>query len=187
MKKNFKESTVYLTLVLCVFCAVCALALSVVNRITAPKIAEIAIQKTKDAMAVVSPDADDFILVENDGSVPTIKEIYKTTKDGVDSGYCILVTPNGYGGPLSIMVGVSLDQTVLGVDIISLKETPGLGTKADNPDWLAQFKDAVASVKVVKQAPAQSGEIAALSGATVTSLAVTSGVQDALDYVGRQK
>lgn len=106
-----------------------------------------------------------------------VKEIY-TAKSGDDVlGYCVKVTPSGYGGAIQMIVGVAKDGKVKGISITDMSETPGLGTLAKDEKFIGQYKDKSAPIKVNKDG----GDIQALSGATITSRAVTKGVNQAAD------
>ena len=103
---------------------------------------------------------------------------------GETVGYVITVTSHeGYGGDIQISVGIETDGTVKGIEMLSISETAGLGMKATEADFKDQFKDK----KVDKFSYTLSGEegddkIDALSGATITSNAVTYAVDSALAY-----
>ena len=88
-----------------------------------------------------------------------------------------------------MIVGVDREKTVTGVKIISMSETPGLGSKAQEPEFNDQFikKDVSKPLKVIKSGIIDENEIVAISGATITSTAVTSGVNAAVDAVNNLK
>ena len=94
---------------------------------------------------------------------------------GKTVGYCIKVEPSGFGGKISMMVGIGTDGEIQGVKITSMSETPGLGAKADD-NWLSQFTGKKANISVIKSGTAKDSEINAISGATITSKAVAEGV-----------
>ena len=58
-----------------------------------------------------------------------IDGVYKATKDGEEIGYCVQVEPKGFGGNLTMIVGINADGTVAGAKVTSHAETPGLGAK----------------------------------------------------------
>lgn len=105
-------------------------------------------------------------------------------KGGSDMGYVITVTSHeGYGGDIKISVGIQKDGTVKGIAMLSISETAGLGMKSTEPKFKDQFKDK----KVEKFSYTKTGEkgddkIDALSGATITTNAVTNAVDSALVY-----
>lgn len=80
-----------------------------------------------------------------------------------------------------MMVGIDTELNVTGVKIINMSETPGLGAKASEDSWLSQFKGKNDIISVVKTGNAKDNEINAISGATITSKAVTQGVNDSLE------
>ena len=86
------------------------------------------------------------------------------------------MAPSGFGGNLDIMVGVGADGTCTGVSIISHAETSGLGANATKEDFRSQFVGK-SNVAVTKDG----GDIAALTGATITSRAVWNGVNAAIE------
>jgi electron transport complex protein RnfG len=93
--------------------------------------------------------------------------------------YVVLVSPSGFGGEINMAVGIDKDNKVTGVSIISMSETSGLGGNASSPDFLSQYAGGSGKFAVSKDG----GEIDALTGATVTSRAVTQGVNSALEAV----
>lgn len=109
-------------------------------------------------------------------------------KDGNNLGYIVTVTDNeAYDGSLQMTVGVTEDGTVKGISFLSLSETPGLGMKADEDSFKAQFKDKkVNYFAYEKSGASENNEIQAISSATITSNAVTHGVNAAIycvDYI----
>ena len=112
----------------------------------------------------------------------SVRNVYPATADNASAGYAVAVSPKGYGGAISMMVGIGPDGAVSGVTILTMSETPGLGTNAANPDFLGQYSDLVPedAPAVVKTETGRKGDIQALTGATVTSRAVTRGIDEAL-------
>ena len=83
-------------------------------------------------------------------------------------------------------MGVTKDGGVKAINILNHSETPGLGAKSTEPEFYEQFNDKeILPLKVVKGAASGADEIAAISGATITSNAVTSGVNAAVEYWNR--
>lgn len=103
-------------------------------------------------------------------------------KDGNDLGYIVTVTDNeAYDGSLQMTVGIKEDGTVLGISFLSLSETPGLGMKADEESFKSQFKNKKVDYFVYEKSGATGdNEINAISSATITSNAVTHGVNAAV-------
>lgn len=100
-------------------------------------------------------------------------------------GYVITVTSKeGFGGDITYTVGVSGDGVVTGIAILSISETAGLGMKATDSSFLNQYKDKkVGSYQVTKKGEEGEDKIDAISGATITSNAITTGVNAALKAV----
>ena len=79
-----------------------------------------------------------------------------------------------------MMVGISSEGKITGTKILSHSETPGLGAKANNPDFLSQYNKKGGSFNVVKNSPKDENDIVAVSSATTTSKAVTKGINNVL-------
>jgi len=95
--------------------------------------------------------------------------------DGSALGYVLgLTTSEGYGGDITISMGISNDGTVKGIEILSISETAGLGMKANTPEFKSQFENKnVSRFSYTKTGKSADYEIDALSGATITTNAVT--------------
>lgn len=103
---------------------------------------------------------------------------------GEAMGYVITVTSHeGYGGDIQLSVGILNDGTVKGIEMLSISETAGLGMKAKEDDFKNQFKDKqVEKFSYTKSGEEGDDKIDALSGATITTNAVTNAVDSALVY-----
>ena len=100
-----------------------------------------------------------------------------------DTGYVITTTDkDGFGGNIQITVGIKKDGTINGVSILSISETAGLGMKATEPSFYNQYVNKKADKFVVSKDGGDGEQIDALSGATITSRAVTGAVNTALGY-----
>ena len=136
-----------------------------------------------EALQNVMPDAQEFKAVD----IATNENV-TDVQEGLDSsgkvvGHCISVNSKGYGGAVSFIVGITRDGTVRAINILSHSETPGLGAKSTEPAFYGQFENKKSfPLQVVKGAVNNDNEIAAISGATITSNAVTSGVNAAVEY-----
>lgn len=168
--------------VLLVITAVIAAALGFVNDITKDRIAAIQAQRIAQAMQEIVTDATDFIPINLQTSDETVQAAYEAQKDGQTVGLCVQVAPAGFGGEIVSIVGVDTEGKIMGVKITSISETPGLGSKANDAAWLAQYEGLTGPLTVVKNTATGDNQIAALSAATITSSAVTRGVQSALDF-----
>ncbi|MEG0780128.1 MAG: RnfABCDGE type electron transport complex subunit G [Oscillospiraceae bacterium] len=176
-----------LTLKLLVVCLVVAVLLGFVNSITADKIIAFNEQKTATAMsAVVEDPASTFEPVEVtqefiDAGLTFesgVKAVSKVMSGSNQAGYVCEVVPSGFGGDIDMVVGLDMDGAITGVSIIKNVETAGVGSKVmlNANGVLDQFvgKSAADGELVVKS------NVDAISGATVSSKAVTRGVNAAL-------
>lgn len=99
-------------------------------------------------------------------------------------GYVFTVTSaEGYGGDVQLSMGVANDGTINGIEFLSLSETAGLGMKADTAEFKSQFAGMNArQISYTKTGKQSDYEIDAISGATITTNAVTNAVNGGLYY-----
>jgi electron transport complex protein RnfG len=178
MKKIVKLGAVLFTIT-----AITGAILGLVNEITREPIMRTQARLREEALSMSLPEADEFSSVEVAGAGPMIRGIDEGKKDGSRVGYCVTAISSGYGGPIGIVVGITESGGLRAISILSQAETPGLGAKAAQPAFFGQFsnKDGNA-LSVVKGGAAAPDQIEAISGATITSQAVTSGVNAALEF-----
>lgn len=175
--KNLKE-ILKIGGILFAITAISAFLLAVVNSVTEPVIAKNQLEKTYKAMDKLMP-AKSFSEIEAEGT-----EAYAAYgDDGEIIGVCIITSSFGYGGEVKVLTGVDKSMKVTGIDILSHSETPGLGANATKPDFKNQFSGKTSGISVAKKAPAEN-EIQAMSGATISSKAVTDAVNKALELAG---
>ena len=163
---------VKLGLILLLITSVSGLVLGVTNSLTEGIILERAMEGDIASMQALVPDADGFETADLSGiDVPSIvNEVYLGTQNGSVVGYTVKLSPNGYGGSIEMMVGISSTGEISGVEILSQSETPGLGSKITEADFLGQYTGLSTDGSVA---------VDAISGATVSSDAVNSGTQAA--------
>lgn len=161
-----------LTLTLLLITAVVAGLLALVNHFTEDKIAALKEEKAEAAMRQVLP-ADSYILLPCD--TEGVTALYQAG----DLGYVVRLEAGGFGGAIDLMVGVNTDGTVSGISIISHAETASLGANCTREDWRSQFAGLSGELAVDKDG----GQVDSLTGATVTSRAVTEAVEQALNVV----
>ena len=156
---------------------ICTLLLVLCNALTKDRIAQLKADAENSARIEVLPDASNFETTKAEG----VQEAYigKNSSDEV-VGYCFKVQPSGFGGSITMIVGINTDGSVSGVKITDMAETPGLGAKASENDWISQFSGKGGEISVVKGGKAKDNEVNAISGATITSKAVANGVNTAL-------
>ena len=166
-----------------VICAVSAGLLAGTNEITSPLIAKRSEQASNEARQAVLSDAKEFKLLDSSKYKATsdveVVEVYEGLNGSDVAGYTIKVLPKGYGGEIELMVGIKKDgdnEVISGVNI------GGLGARSKEEAFYGQYKDKPATeLSVVKSGTAGETEIQAISGATITSKAVTSGVNAAVE------
>ena len=133
--------------------------------------------------AIKAALAQNNVITFENGDTCEIDEVL-LGKDGSGNsvGYVITVTSkNGYNGDIQMSVGIDLEGIVTGVEMLSINESAGLGANASKAEFREQYKGkAVEQFSVTKTGKTQDNEIDALSGATITSKAVTNGVNAAL-------
>ena len=113
----------------------------------------------------------------------SIEEVMRAEdQSGETLGYAFTVTTSeGYGGDIQFAMGVQDDGTLNGISILSISETAGLGMRATTDDFKNQFKDKnVEKFTYTKTGATSDDEIDALSGATITTNAMTNGVNAGL-------
>ena len=170
IKKN-REDIIKPVGVLLAICIIIPLALSVTNKVTAKKIAELEAANSKKNMQSLI-DADNFEECEN-GEIT----YYAAVNGGKTE------SSKGYGGDVSVVTAIKPDGTVAGVAILDVSgETPGLGQNAAKESFFSQYIGLKNGVSVLKNgAKAENNEVDAVTGATITSTAVTRAVNKALD------
>ena len=162
--------------------AVTGVILGFVQYGTQDAIKRVEMEAQNAAFRVVMPDAKNFEEI-----APKPDEYVAEIRRGDDAtglvGWCMSVNSKGYGGIVNFIVGITKDGTVKAINILNHSETPGLGARSTEPEFYGQFNDKSSlPLKVVKGEASNPDEIAAISGATITSNAVTSGVNAAVEY-----
>ena len=156
--------------------AVVAAILAGVNGVTAPIIDELNAAKTQKAIETVLPGGFDEELTGYTDDTGLVSKAYKGA-----NGYAFEVKPAGFDNTITMMVGVDAEGKVLGISIVSHTETAGLGavaaaTTSAGEAFRGQFVGQNGTLAIGDQ-------IDAMSGATITSKAVVTGVNAALSYV----
>lgn len=182
------------TLILTLITMIAGLALGTVYEITKAPIAQAQDAAKQEACQQVFPEADEFELQEVDADAAgqavkdmetnaTVDEVYSAKMGGSDVGYVVTATDkDGYGGNIQITVGIMKDGTINGISILDISETAGLGMRAKEPEFYGQYSDKKTDKFVVDKDGGDGEQIDALSGATITSRAVTGAVNTALGY-----
>lgn len=99
------------------------------------------------------------------------RTVYRAMSGEVQVGWVVPATGQGFAGPIEILIGLSEDiEKLTGIYVLDQRETPGLGNKITEEEWLAQFEDKnTASPVRVRAGQTQGQEIIAVTGATISS------------------
>lgn len=194
MKNMIKDAAVLLIITL-----FSGLILGVVFQVTKEPIAKAEEEAAKKAYAEVFPAASEFELMADADTEGTGQDAQWTEagfsgvsvenvltaldKDGTRMGYVLTVTSHeGYGGDITFTMGIGNDGTLNGISILNISETAGLGMRAEEvlkPQFAGKNVSAFA---YTKNGAASDNQIDAISGATITTSAVTTAVNGGLYY-----
>ena len=201
MAKKKKQSMIKDAIILCMISLIAALALGFVNELTKDRIAQLAAEAKAEAYREVFPEAEQIIeasgneilakameeaetiLVNGGFSNVTLDEVCLVNDaSGNHIGYVASVTLKAYD-VMTLTFGYNTEGVVTGLAFLSIKETPGIGMKADEPDFKSQFVDKKADQLVSVKSGAGDGEINAISGATFTTDGVIKGVNAGICFM----
>lgn len=171
------SSILQITINLAITCLISGAILAAAYFITHP----IALEKAKMlkdlSMQSLVPDADTFTVAEDN------KDIYIATDNGKLIAYVVASDSKGYAGSIEMLVAVTPEGKVIDFSITKSNETPGLGSKASEPAFKDQFAGKTSDVLIVTKDSSNTENIQAMTGATITSRAVTKGIKEAVDTV----
>ncbi len=210
MANNEKSTLVHDAIALFIITLVAGVLLGAVYMITKDPIAQAEEKATNEAYAAVYKDAEfasddaltqalnsfqsDVAAGNIDASYTDVELVEARTASagGSQAGYVIKASGKGYGGAVTIALGITNEGEVLGIQILDASnETPGLGQNSTKEDWNGQYVGMTASqtLSVVKDGSGSkdNGTINSISGATITSSAVTRTVNVALKFVASQQ
>ena len=175
---------IFLTLVV----LLSVVALTLVDGVTAERIAANKREAIKQMLAALFPAMADFAYDEESGlyslyderAVTVIDE--ETGETSVDQsfpavGYAFMTDGKGYGGKIGILMGLETNRTLRGIRVISHQETPGLGAKITDTGFLDQFAGLIPDQLALAR---DGGAVDAITGATISSRAVAEGVSAGL-------
>ena len=174
-KKNSLPDIIKMPLTLGILALVVALLLALMVQLTTPVILSHQTAVIEDALQSLLPTATEFDGVTNpEKLLPYVTEVYRAFADEerqTEVGFAVQIEARGYAAePIELLVGLLPDKSVIGVTVLDQSETPGIGTKAFEPDYLEQFGQADVTVSTI-------------TGATVSSSAVMEGVRQAVEQV----
>lgn len=178
MEKRFDiKDILRIGLILFVICSIVALLLSAVNELTKEKISLNAQSRMNSSISVIFGDGIHTSLIDIEQQDP-VKQVYEV-RDADENlmGYAVYTVPVGFKGDIEMMVGVSIAGNCKSVEIISMSETPGLGTKVGEDKFLSQYRNKQGSL-------ALDSDIIPVAGATISSRTVNDAVNEAINAVG---
>jgi H+/Na+-translocating ferredoxin:NAD+ oxidoreductase subunit G len=168
---------------------VAGLGVGYVNSLTSPLIAQQILQRKIDSFKEVYPRAD---RVENETARylkgnhdPMVKEVDIAYRGDSPAGVIYGVETKGYGGVISLLAGFDIASgKITAIKVLNQKETPGLGAKAKEKFFQDRYRDksAAAPLEVTKTEPVRENQIQAITASTITSKAVTRGVNAAREH-----
>lgn len=175
--KNLLRDILKPALVLAIVALVVSAALAVVYNLTKPPegyIDDSVIEAAKTVLGSEVKKLDTDLERFSDYNVEAV------LKSESSDDIAVYLWTKGYGGELKSVVGVGADGKVKGVLITSMQETAGLGDRTKNPEFLEQYIGKTGGIEVGKSGTASGNKIDAISGATISSKAVTLNVNNAL-------
>lgn len=168
-----------LGLILLGFCIVATALLAYVNTITKPQIDSIQLKEAEQTRKELIPNSN---FEEINGEFSYF--IAKDSKTNEVNGYVFTTEKNGYNGAVKTMVAVDNDFRIIAIKVIQQTETPGLGTNSTQPKFSEQFKGKTSEQLIVdKDGGVPPNCIKAITGATITTRAVTNSVKESLQLL----
>ena len=178
MKKIKSKDLIKTIFTLFIICVIVSLLLAITNKFTVKNILLQDKKNEENTMKIVCPEAINFS--KKKYSNFTYYQCFDKNKNII--GYIFLKSARGYKGDISVMVGIDSESNIIGMEIISQNETPGLGSNIVNPNFKKQFLQNIKTKKFsVKKSKCNSSyNIEAITGATISSNAVASAVNQAI-------
>lgn len=181
-KSNLVNMTVCLTAV----CLVCAALLGVVYAMTYQPIQDASLKALNASISLVLPASEQEVSISEAQTAELGGKSYEyfcqLSSEGSVTAYAVKSVTIGFGGPLTVMVGVLPDGTVVATRVLSHSETPGLGAKCETDGhFLGQFEGLAPDVPV--KLAKDGGSLDAITASTITSRAYTLAVSNAVELV----
>ena len=176
-----EHSTFKIAFNLAAACFISGIVIGSVYFVTAPVAAQKAEEMKQESMKALVPDAEHFTEVTGH------EGWFAAEKGGKAIAYIVPSESKGYGGKIKMLVAVTADSKVIDFSILEHNETPGLGDNAQKPEFRQMFAEKGADKLEVTKDPANKENIQAMTGATISSRAVTKGVREAVEAVAAYK
>jgi len=174
-----KYSIFQIAINLTIACFISGAIIAVTYFITAPVAVKTAAKIKTDAMKSLVTNAQKFNSVKNKTGW------FAAEKDGKVIAYVVPAESKGYGGAISMLVSVTPEGKIIDFAILDSNETPGLGQNADKEPFKSQFKGKGTKDLVVVKDATKVNNIQAMTGATISSKAVTKGIKEAVEQVSQ--
>lgn len=175
VEKNY--SIFQIAMNLAAACLVSGIIIAAVYFVTAPVAAKKAVIVKNQAMKALVKDADTFKPIQGK------TDWYEAQKGGKTIAYVVPSESKGFGGAIKFLVSVTPDGKVIDFNILSHNETPGLGDNAQKESFRSKLWGKKAEDLEVTKDPANTKNVQAMTGATISSRAVTKGVREAVEQV----
>lgn len=177
MKENIR-----LGVILLIITFISGFILGIANNSTADAIAQNSRINIEDLKFLLS--SADSVKDSSIKPAAPITEVLEAYSGSELTGYVIKTTGKGFHGDIDMMAAIDKEGKLTGIKILADVETPGVGAKIENPEFQAKFKDKATdeSLKVVKTKASAANEIEGISGATISSNAVTAAVNDVVKF-----
>lgn len=184
------RNTVILAVKLFVITAVATAVLAVVNGMTSPIVTEREAKEYNDSLKEVFETADDFkSLSETDKDIYTkvvegnenVEDIVLAYSGGEEVGYVFKVNGKGYGGPITFVIGVDKEATILGYKVLISSETKGFGSQVAEDPFVSSVVGNKLDQEIVSASnPSTDYDIQAISGTTISVKGILSGLNGAV-------
>ncbi len=168
-----KDSSLHMIVTLVIIAIVVGGLMSYFNNLTAPIIEDNNFKALNESLSEIISAESYKAVVDGDTT------IYLAYNGDEKAGILVSCVEQGYGGALKVLTGIDNNGNIVGVEILESSETAGLGANASNPSFKNQYTGKSGEIGVSKTS-ASDTEIKAITGATITSKAVTSAVNKAL-------
>jgi len=138
--------------------------------------------RQEEMMRALLTQADSFEEIQAEVSGSMVR-VFRASYGGGTVGYIVELAPSGYGGRISMVVGVSsADSTLAGMRVLRHSETPGLGSVISAARFYDTFTGRQLNPLTVVRGSAGDNEIDAITSATITTVAVTNAVNEAIEW-----
>ncbi|MFH1553121.1 MAG: RnfABCDGE type electron transport complex subunit G [Candidatus Omnitrophota bacterium] len=183
MKNIFKSDIIKMIVALTAVGIISGSTLVLVYNYAMPKIKINVSKETESAIKNIFPEADQIKSFKE-------KDVYQVLdKSGKLLGYAFVAEGNGYQGLIKLIVGVDSGVSKMqGMEVLESQETPGLGAEIASKDFRAQFEGLALDhpIEYVKnQKPDQPYQIEAITGATISSRAVVTLLNERIEEINK--